>query len=208
VREERGKIEGNLTVSDALTVQGMVTGSITVQQGGSLELHGMCCGNLTVEPGANASTFGMVCGKVLNLGGQLAINGMVTSAMTCQAGETTLGPDSRVMGGIEGKVVLVCKGCSQRLSVPGEHQELQVTCPKCRTSWKWTPAGTGGGVSHDQEVVSAVFRSIDFASLFAAVEKRAEGAASATGQPAVPAKVEPTGTKQARRGSRPWWRFW
>ena len=68
VRQEYGKIEGNLTVEDDLVLFGMCTGNITVASSGVLTLHGMCTGNLEVLPGGTAYLNGMVAGNVLNLG--------------------------------------------------------------------------------------------------------------------------------------------
>src|SRR5258708_3405387 len=38
-----------------------------------------------------------------------------------------------------GKTVLECPNCHQKLSVPSDHARMEVTCPKCRTSWVWPP---------------------------------------------------------------------
>ena len=46
-----GAVEGDLSVSEHLILRGMVTGIITVKQGGSLDLHGMCGKSLIVNAG-------------------------------------------------------------------------------------------------------------------------------------------------------------
>ena len=40
------------------------------------------------------------------------------------------------------KVTLQCPACQQHLNVPADRRKLRVTCPKCRTSWLWSPEAT------------------------------------------------------------------
>lgn len=35
------------------------------------------------------------------------------------------------------KIILDCSTCGQQVRIPGDRRKLQVTCPKCRTSWLW-----------------------------------------------------------------------
>lgn len=74
--EERGKIEGDLTVKGRYALYGMVTGDILVTAGAELELRGMCCGDMRVEPGGAAEINGMVQGNVLNFG-SVRVDGMI-----------------------------------------------------------------------------------------------------------------------------------
>lgn len=97
---EHGKIEGDLVVDSNLTLHGMVTGSITVVNGGFLALHGMCCHNLVVERGARVELHGTVSGNVLNRGGQLDVHGTVAGHVhTERDGDTSIAPNAVVRGG-------------------------------------------------------------------------------------------------------------
>ena len=75
---EHGKIEGDVLIDSDLTLRGMVTGNITVVNGGFLALHGMCCRNLVVERGGQVYLYGTVSGDVLNRGGHLEVYGTVS----------------------------------------------------------------------------------------------------------------------------------
>lgn len=37
------------------------------------------------------------------------------------------------------KTILECPTCGQRLNAPTDRGELELTCPKCRTNWRWGP---------------------------------------------------------------------
>jgi cytoskeletal protein CcmA (bactofilin family) len=88
VRQEHGKIDGNVAVSDTLTLFGMCTGNVVVENGGVLVLHGMCSGNVKVEAGGEAQIRGMVSGNVVNNGGLVEIWGMVTGNVDEHDGTT------------------------------------------------------------------------------------------------------------------------
>jgi hypothetical protein len=199
MRHEDGKVDGDLIVADELNMQGIVTGNITVRPSGSLTLNGMCGGNLVIEGGASAAVRGMVSGSVLNKGGQLSLDGLVIGSANCQEGETTFGPDTKVIGGISGAVILTCKNCSQRLRVPGQQSEVKVTCTKCRTSWAWEPTKMPGNNVHvsgmkdqnQEQFIQDFLRDFD-------IGKFVNSFASQAPAP----KTDPAKPK------RPWWKFW
>lgn len=144
MREEYSKCEGDLLISDEVAIHGIVTGSITVRDFGSLTLHGACVGNLEVEAGAIALIEGIVGGNVFNHGGHITINRLITGSVTCKEGKTDVGKDARVLGRIEGKIILTCQECSQKLNVRVQNSNLKVTCPNCQASWIWTPTEPQG----------------------------------------------------------------
>jgi cytoskeletal protein CcmA (bactofilin family) len=74
------KFSGDLSIADHVLITGMVTGSIRVSGGGSLDLRGMCCRDLIIDQGGRAVVRGMVCGDVLN-GGTVEVFGMVNGAL-------------------------------------------------------------------------------------------------------------------------------
>ena len=88
MRTESGTIEGDLRVEDDFTLQGMVTGDVTVGRGGHLELQGMVAGGLKVEDGATAVVRGMVAKDVLNAG-HLTVYGMVIGRLDSTTGAST-----------------------------------------------------------------------------------------------------------------------
>lgn len=69
MRFENGIVEHNITIADAYTLTGIVTGNITVLSGGNLELVGICSGDLIVESGARVNLIGIVEGRIINNGG-------------------------------------------------------------------------------------------------------------------------------------------
>ena len=86
-------------VSDALCLQGMVTGDTAVGPGAVLELLGTCCGNLTIEADGAARIDGIVVGNIENRGGKLTVRGVVNGTVTTHAGVTEIDPAAVVDGG-------------------------------------------------------------------------------------------------------------
>jgi hypothetical protein len=104
MRVEAGRIEGDLEVADGLTLAGMVSGVVTVRDGGELRLAGRVSQTLTVEPGGVAVVVGSVSGDVTNEGGTLTIYGQVGGRLRHVAGLTRLHEKAVVAGGVEGAV--------------------------------------------------------------------------------------------------------
>ncbi len=90
MRSERGKIDGDWSVNDDVELHGMVTGAITVDDGGFIRLYGMCCGDFIVHAGGRAAVHGMVKGDVINRGGDVVIYGMVDGVVHEDSGKTTI----------------------------------------------------------------------------------------------------------------------
>jgi hypothetical protein len=97
---EHGKIEGNLEVGDGFILHGMVTGTITVLDGGVLELHGTCGRDLILEEGATAFLRGTVSGDVRNRGGRLEVYGAIYGRLYKVAGETVVDHNAIVKRGV------------------------------------------------------------------------------------------------------------
>ncbi len=165
MREENGKIDGDLIVCDPVTIHGMVTGKIVVRDGGLLTLHGICSKNLEVEAGGIARTTGIVGGNIINHGGEISIQGIVKGAIACPNGTTEIDSRAIVCGGIEGTVILTCKSCSQKLRLTAKQHNLTVTCPNCKSSWQWTAGQQKERDNNEQkipqEVVDGVFNNFD-----------------------------------------------
>lgn len=102
MKNEHGKIDGDLRVQEEFNLHGMVTGSVRVDPRGILRLHGMVSRDLVLEPSSHADLYGMVIGNVVNRGGHLRVFGMINGALHHEAGETLVHPGAVVQGGIVG----------------------------------------------------------------------------------------------------------
>jgi cytoskeletal protein CcmA (bactofilin family) len=97
MRQEHGKIDGDLLLAEDLELRGMVTGTITVSAGKSLALYGMCGGDLVIEAGARASIDGTVAGNVTN-NGIVEVRGMVLGSVQSQNGTVRYSKEAMVGG--------------------------------------------------------------------------------------------------------------
>jgi cytoskeletal protein CcmA (bactofilin family) len=95
--EEHGKIDGDLSVEGDFVLHGMVTGTVTVNDGGDLVLNGMVR-DLVITPGGRCVLHGTVANNVVNRGGMLAIFGTINGALDTTDGSTTIDPGA-VIGG-------------------------------------------------------------------------------------------------------------
>jgi hypothetical protein len=93
-----GKHEGPLTVSDQLRISGMVTGLLTVADGGVLYLSGMATDDVVVEPGGTLYLDGMATENVTNRGGTLVVSGMIVAALHEVDGKTEVEPGAHISG--------------------------------------------------------------------------------------------------------------
>lgn len=96
MRQEFGKIQENLLITDELCLFGMCTGNITVESGGALYLHGMCTGNIEVGKDGRVVIEGMCTGNILNSGGILEVNGVIRGTLHEVAGTTEVHPKALI----------------------------------------------------------------------------------------------------------------
>lgn len=96
---ENGKIEGDHVVTGHLTLNGMVTGTLTVASGGSVRLNGVC-GRLVVQSDASAEVGGMVVADVLNEG-TMHLSGVVNGSVLTKHGRFTRTERSIVRGEVK-----------------------------------------------------------------------------------------------------------
>lgn len=97
---ENGKIEGDFLVQDDFTLNGMVTGTMTVAPGASLYLHGMCCRDLVISEGATAVVMGTVAGDLKNEG-VVELRGVVQGSVFSRGAHFQSSPSAVVRGSIE-----------------------------------------------------------------------------------------------------------
>jgi cytoskeletal protein CcmA (bactofilin family) len=100
MRVENRKMEGDMKVSDELTLNGSVSGTTSVTTGGYLILNGMIGQDLVLEKDSKVELFGTVTGNVYNRGGELAIHGIVEGALYKNAGIMVIYPESKIKGKI------------------------------------------------------------------------------------------------------------
>ena len=99
MRVENGQTTGDITITDAVTQRGQITGKATVESGGELLLYGMCGNGLTVKKGGKAIIYGTVNGNVLNDGGYLEVLGIVNGHVRTPSGETKVHVNAVIFAG-------------------------------------------------------------------------------------------------------------
>lgn len=98
MRVENRKLEGDLKVSDELTLNGSISSTATVTSGGYLIMNGIIGQDLILEKDSKVELFGTVTGNVYNRGGELAIHGTVEGALYKNAGLIMIHPESKIKG--------------------------------------------------------------------------------------------------------------
>jgi cytoskeletal protein CcmA (bactofilin family) len=108
MREERGRIAGDIVVYEPFTLWGSIAGNVKVINGGKLYVRGAIYGHLDVEPGGRVHIFGNITGDLtvglktkvihsgviggdaINRGGRLYIESMarVFGKVNTKSGET------------------------------------------------------------------------------------------------------------------------
>lgn len=88
---ETGKIEGDVSISKNFQLDGLITGSATVETGMHFQLQGVVNKDLIVSNGASAQINGTVNGNVINLGGVVRIQGVVRGIVQ---GEAEISPNA------------------------------------------------------------------------------------------------------------------
>ncbi len=64
MREERGKLSGDVEINELYTLWGMIVGNVNVGEEGKLYLRGSIYGDLTVEYGGRVHIYGNVQGTL------------------------------------------------------------------------------------------------------------------------------------------------
>ena len=104
MREERGQIHGNQTISERYTLWGSIGGDVRVVEGGKFYLRGSVYGNLNVEHGGRVHIFGNLQGNlVVHRGAKVIHSGLVGGSVTNMGGRLHLELISRVHGDVKTK---------------------------------------------------------------------------------------------------------
>jgi hypothetical protein len=77
MRVYAGTLEGSLTLTEDVLIEGVVIGDVVVSAPANLDVQGLVTGDLILEAGASARVHGRVKGLVTNLGGDLAVFGAI-----------------------------------------------------------------------------------------------------------------------------------
>lgn len=102
MREERGKLSGNMIIDELYTLWGMIVGNVKVLKAGKLYLRGSIYGDLTVESGGRVHIFGTVQGKLIaKRGAKVIHSGVVGGDIVNQGGRIYIEMTARTMGKVK-----------------------------------------------------------------------------------------------------------
>jgi predicted acyltransferase (DUF342 family) len=104
MREERGRIAGDIVVYEPFTLWGAVAGSVKVIEGGKFYLRGSIYGDLEVEFGGRVHIYGNVTGNVtVSRGGKVIHSGVIGGDAINTGGRIFIEAASKVGGKIKTK---------------------------------------------------------------------------------------------------------
>ena len=102
MREERGTIAGDLTVSDDLELWGTVGGNLIVAEGGKCYMRGAVYGDILVEYGGRLHIFGRVVGSLtVNRGAKVIHSGVLGGDATNKGGRLYIENTAQIIGKIK-----------------------------------------------------------------------------------------------------------
>jgi len=99
MRIENRRINGDLKISEELTLNGTVEGSAIVTDK-VFVLNGVISQDLILEKGSKAEVCGAVNGNIYNKGGELRIKGAVNGSIYKDAGLIVIEADAKINGKI------------------------------------------------------------------------------------------------------------
>ena len=106
MREERGRVVGDLTVNDKFTLWGGVTGDLRVVEGGKVYVRGNVGGDLIVDFKGRVHVYGHIAGNLqLFRGAKVILSGVVGGNASNQNARLFIDQNGRVLGRVktEGK---------------------------------------------------------------------------------------------------------
>jgi cytoskeletal protein CcmA (bactofilin family) len=104
MREERGKLSGDLEINELYTLWGMIVGNVNVGEEGKLYLRGSIYGDLTVEYGGRVHIYGNVQGTLTTKRGAKVIHGGVVGRdIVNEGGRIFIELAAKTMGKIKTK---------------------------------------------------------------------------------------------------------
>jgi cytoskeletal protein CcmA (bactofilin family) len=104
MREERGKLSGDVVIDELYTLWGMIVGNVNVVEEGKLYLRGSIYGDLTVEFGGRVHIYGNVQGKLTTRRGAKVIHGGVVGGdIVNEGGRIFIELAAKTMGKVKTK---------------------------------------------------------------------------------------------------------
>ena len=104
MREERGRIHGDVMVYERFTLWGTVVGTVRVIEGGKFWVRGNIQGDMVVEYGGRVHIYGNLSGDLfVARGAKVIVSGSVGGNATNDGGRLFVEPDGRVIGKIKTK---------------------------------------------------------------------------------------------------------
>lgn len=93
-----GITEGNLTLTETVAIEGVVTGEVNLESGVRLDLYGTVGADLILQDGAIVNLHGVVGGDVINNGGTLSVYGIIGGELHRNGGESDIASGAIVNG--------------------------------------------------------------------------------------------------------------
>lgn len=103
-RLENGRLDGPIFLNDTLILNGIATGSITVEEGGALLLHGTASGGVDVRPGGTATIAGVLRGT-LRCAGAVELLGVLDGSIVIEPGGSVVAAEGAHRRTREGKTL-------------------------------------------------------------------------------------------------------
>lgn len=99
MREERGRVYGDITIAEPYTLWGAVSGDMRVNDGGKVWLRGHVGGDVIVDFGGRVHVFGHVAGSLIMFkGSKVIISGVIGGSATNKDSRLFIGRNGRVLG--------------------------------------------------------------------------------------------------------------
>jgi predicted acyltransferase (DUF342 family) len=102
MREERGTLNGNQFISEAVDLWGVISGNVTVVDGGKMYVRGAIYGSLKVAHGGRVHIYGNVSGDLVVLEGAKVIHsGVLGGDAINEGGRLFIDASARVLGRVK-----------------------------------------------------------------------------------------------------------
>src|SRR5438874_679234 len=99
MREERNTLNGNQIITDAVDLWGVISGNVTVVDGGKMYIRGAVYGDLKVAHGGRVHIYGNVSGDLVVLEGAKVIHsGVLGGDAINEGGRLFIDGSARVLG--------------------------------------------------------------------------------------------------------------
>ena len=104
MKEERGRVHGDVIIYERYTLWGVIVGFVRVIENGKFWMRGNIQGDLTVEYGGRVHIFGNVTGDLfVARGAKVIVTGTVGGGATNDGGRLYVEPDGKILGKVNTK---------------------------------------------------------------------------------------------------------